>query len=85
LVDLVLLLERGPPEAVEIRAALQATFATRGTHPLPAALGAPPQEWLADFARMAKEAGLTTEDYLEAFAKLQAFWNNHALGGSTVT
>jgi len=35
LVDLVLLIERGPPEAGDIRRALDATFSTRATHPLP--------------------------------------------------
>lgn len=80
LVDLVLLIERGPPDANEIRAALQATFATRDTHPLPASLAEPPAHWKNDFPVMAAEAGLSTSDHLGAFAILEAFWAAHRLG-----
>ena len=80
LVNLVLLIERGVPDAARIRSALQATFATRGTHPLPTSLGPPPRAWAVDFPAMATEAGLSTTDYLEAFAILEAFWTAGALG-----
>lgn len=80
LVDLVLFIERGPPDAGDIRAALQATFATRGTHPLPETLPEPPPHWKKDFPGMAEEAGLSTSEYLAAFAILGAFWAAHALG-----
>src|SRR5262249_43507487 len=80
LVDLVLLIERGPPGAAEIRNALRATFTTRGTHPLPEIPGPPPKERAADFATMAGEAEISTEDYLAAYAKLKQFWTDHALG-----
>jgi hypothetical protein len=81
LVDLVLLIERGPPGVSEIRSALQATFSTRATHPIPEALNPPPTEWQRDFPRMANEAGLSTEDYLEAFATLNRCWTDNAFGG----
>lgn len=42
LVDLVLLIERGPLNAGQVRDALAATFSTRGTHELPAAPDPPP-------------------------------------------
>ena len=74
LVDLVLLIEMGPPEPVQVRAALEATFATRNTHALPVLLPPPPEAWRADFAAMAAEALLSTNDYLEGFAILQQFW-----------
>jgi hypothetical protein len=80
LVDLVLLIERGIPDAARIRSALRATFAARGTHPLPASLNAPPGAWAVDFPAMAIEAGLSTSDYLEAFSILEAFWTAGALG-----
>ena len=80
LVDLVLLIERGVPDVAGIRSALQATFATRGTHPLPTSLDPPPRVWAVDFPPMAIEAGLSTTDYLEAFAILEAFWTGSALG-----
>ncbi len=38
LVDLVLLIERGPLDAGDVRKALEATFSTRATHPLPTTL-----------------------------------------------
>jgi hypothetical protein len=80
LVDLVLLIERGPPGAAEIRKALRATFTTRGTHPLPEVPGPPPEQWAADFATMAGEAEISTADHLAAYAKLKQFWTDHALG-----
>lgn len=81
LVDLVLLIERGPPDIGEIRRALAATFQTRTTHPLPETLAPPPEHWKADFPGMATEAGLSTGDYLAAFDVLVAFWNGNRLGG----
>jgi hypothetical protein len=81
LVDLVLLIERGPPDIEEIRRGLRATFSTRGTHPLPTALNQPPKEWAAEFVGMAAEARLSTTDYREAFARLERFWTDHALAG----
>ena len=80
LVDLVLLIERGPPEAGDVRRALEATFSTRATHPLPKTLPPPPGEWRTEFAGMAAEAGLSTTEYLEAFAILERFWATHGLG-----
>jgi hypothetical protein len=80
LVDLVLLIERGLPEPEQIQRALQATFAVRATHPLPKTLSPPPNEWANEFIGMAGEAGLSTSDYLEAFAILERFWTTHGLG-----
>jgi hypothetical protein len=80
LVDLVLLIERGLPEPDDIRKALEATFTTRATHPLPTALRPPPNEWATEFIGMAGEAGLSTTDYVEAFAILERFWSSHGLG-----
>ncbi len=82
LVDLVLLIERGPPEAGDVRRALDATFSTRATHPLPNALLPPPTEWRIEFTGMATEAALSTADYLEAFAILERFWTTHGLGAT---
>jgi len=79
LVDLVLLVERGAPDGAEIRAALAATFSTRKTHPLPAALSPPPDQWTTEFVAMAAEAGLSTTDCLGAFALLAGFWTANAL------
>jgi Nucleotidyl transferase AbiEii toxin, Type IV TA system len=75
LVDLVLLIETGPPEPAQVRAAIAATFATRSTHPQPASLPPPPEIWRAEFAGMAAEARLSTTEYREAFAILERFWD----------
>ncbi len=83
LVDLVLLIERGTPNAVEIRAAVQAAFSARGTHPVPERLTPPPEPWGLDFPPMAVQAGLSTTNYLEAFSILDAFWTSSALGAAT--
>lgn len=82
LVDLVLLLERGPPDPAEIRAAVAATFSTRGTHAVRSPLLPPPAAWAKDFPAMATEAGLSTTDYLAAFRLLAAFWTDHSLGAA---
>lgn len=80
LVDLVLLIERGLPDPVAIRFALDATFRTRGTHPLPESLSSPPDFWARDFPAMAREAGISTTDHLEAFAILRSFWTSLGFG-----
>ncbi len=80
LVDLVLLIGRGPPEPGDIREALVTVFSTRATHPLPEALPPPPAAWASEFVGMAREAGLSTTDYLEAFVFLDRFWTGHRLG-----
>ncbi len=82
LVDLVLIIERGSPDAGQIRRALELTFAARRTHPLPTSLPPPPSFWSRDFPAMAGEAGLSTQEYLEAFAILEHYWSAHSLGGS---
>lgn len=80
LVDLVLMIERGPPSPAELQSALRATFSTRATHPLPDTLPSPPDHWAVDFPTMAAEAGLSTADLVAGFQIVQAFWSAHSLG-----
>ena len=80
LIDLVILIERGMPDPAAIRVAVAATFSVRGTHPLPTSLSAPPDAWKNEFALMAAEAKISTTDYLAAFALLERFWKDNALG-----
>ena len=79
LVDLLLLLERDPPSASEIRASLIATFAARRTHPIPQALPPPPDSWASDFAAMAAEANFVPRDLAGGFARLAQYWVEHRL------
>ncbi len=53
LVDLVLLAAHEEFVARDLTAALEETFAARGTHPLPEALPAPPVDWARPFAELA--------------------------------
>lgn len=80
LADLVLLIERGGLDVDPVRAAVEATFRVRGTHGRPASLSPPPKEWEVDFTTMAAEAGLSTSDYLAAFAIIQEFWTAKVIG-----
>jgi hypothetical protein len=83
LVDLVLLIERGLPDSAQIHLALNATFEARRTHALPESLLPPPASWARDFPGMAGQAGISTTDYLEAFALVSDFWKAHELGKLT--
>jgi hypothetical protein len=80
LVDMVILVERGQLHRDEVREAMKATFATRGTHPLPTSLTPPPEAWRQDFPGMAGEANISTTDYLEAYGILERYWAGNDLG-----
>lgn len=58
LIDLVLIRSAIAFEADRIQGALRATFAQRGTHPLPAALPLPPADWGPAYRRLAREVGI---------------------------
>ncbi|MBN2562363.1 MAG: nucleotidyl transferase AbiEii/AbiGii toxin family protein [Phycisphaerae bacterium] len=82
LVDLLLLLERQPPDSDDIRASIAVTFTTRGTHPVPETLQEPPAGWATEFAEMATQVQLETNDLNEAFQRLSASWNAHRFAGA---
>ena len=71
--DLALLATTGSFEGAHLRAALDATFTFRGTHPLPPALPAPPSAWASPYVRMAQSDTLpwttldTVTDAVRAF------------------
>lgn len=79
LVDMLMMIERSPPDVDETREAIRATFGTRDSHPIPPRLNVPPTSWEREFARMALEAGLSTTDYLVAFERVAAFWTANSL------
>lgn len=80
LVDLVLLLDRGQPDTITVRAAVLATFRQHQTHAIPEALQAPPDGWAAPYAALARDADVTARTVEEAFARVSQFWRTMDLG-----
>jgi hypothetical protein len=72
LVDLALLSGDGGLDRQRILDALRLTFERRGTHPLPAALDAPPADWEIPFRTLAGECGLPA-DIAAVFARVREF------------
>lgn len=58
LVDVMLLAQQGLPEPERMRAAMMATFETRGTHPLPESIALPVEAWREEYERFATELEL---------------------------
>jgi len=83
LVDISLLLERDTPDPTAVKAALNATFTTRGSHPLPELLPQPPAAWASEYATMAEEIGLRAATLQAAYAVLSGYWMMNALGTFT--
>lgn len=75
LVDLMLLSELQAVSGNRLYRAIQATFTTAGTHPVPANVPPPPEQWELDFRRMATDVGLTTTSLDQAYRLVQAFLN----------
>jgi Nucleotidyl transferase AbiEii toxin, Type IV TA system len=61
LVDLALIAALSPLEATALHEAIHATFARRGTHPLPRTLPPPPEDWRTAFRRLAETVGVPPE------------------------
>jgi hypothetical protein len=83
LVDLVLLATYEPFVASELQAALEETFTSRGTHPLPNELPPPPAEWARPYAELAEQVGIAPalEDaYLQARAFVDPILGGTASG-----
>ena len=73
IVDLLLLAELQPVSGTRLQQAIQATFSTEGTHPVPENIPPPPGKWESEFRRMASEVGLTTTLLDQAYSLVQAF------------
>jgi hypothetical protein len=73
LVDLALLVQSGTMDLSRVAEALRRTFARRGTHDLPIALTAPPEDWATPFANMAGECSLRM-DAAAAFAEVARYF-----------
>jgi predicted nucleotidyltransferase component of viral defense system len=58
LIDIVLISELAQFDAGRLREEIRAVFEHRATHPVPAALPAPPKDWNRPYAKLANEVGL---------------------------
>ena len=58
LVDVALISTFSGLDAAALRAAIEATFRARGTHPIPETLTDPPEDWSRSYAEMAEQVGL---------------------------
>lgn len=61
LVDLVTISSRFAFSAARLRRTLRDTFEARATHPLPAALAAPPADWAMPYRRMAADSDVEAD------------------------
>jgi hypothetical protein len=71
--DIALIATAGPLEASRVRAAIEQTFAFRGTHSVPEELPAPPESWEAPYAAIAREDQLRWVTLGDAFETVRAF------------
>ncbi len=76
LVDMISMVTLEQIDGTTLRASVEATFAARGTHPLPAAVAPPPDSWAVPFSRLAGETAIApTGDLHEGAALVARFWN----------
>ena len=74
LVDLALLIGAGGLDKHRVFDALRLTFGRRGTHPLPALLAEPPENWQIPFQTLAEECRLPA-DIVAVFSAVRGFFN----------
>lgn len=79
LVDLVLLLNMGLPDADAVRRALHATFTRRATHEVPLILPPPPDVWRPTYDALAVECGLADLSMDAAVRQLAFYWSSLAM------
>ncbi len=70
--DIALLARSAAIDATELVAAIEATFANRGTHPVPATFHDPPRGWAPVYSRMASEERLDWADLAKLVSVLAA-------------
>ena len=74
LVDLMLLLDHGLPDAEEARHAIQAVFDARNSHAVPPELPDVPGSWEPLYAKQAREQELGQENVGAAMMRLRNYW-----------
>lgn len=72
-VDILLLAQLGSIHALTLREALDLTFDTRATHPLPSRSPDPPAFWSRSFHRLAEQTGLAYTTLPEAVEAMRGF------------
>ena len=80
--DLALIATAGPVYAGRIRAAIEQTFAFRGTHEVPERLPDPPESWETPYATIAKEDQLRWTTLGDALEAVRAFLDPVLAGDS---
>lgn len=80
LVDMVLLIDSGLLSSGNLKPAVEATFASRKTHPVPASLPLPPSFWSSPYTALAEDLRLSARTLAEAYDLLEAFWQERQLG-----
>jgi predicted nucleotidyltransferase component of viral defense system len=84
LVDLVIIAATERVEAGRLTDCVEATFAVRGTHPVPQRLPEPPASWAQPFTRIAAEAiDIPTTDLSEGYTLAAEFWDPFLVHGTT--
>ncbi len=74
-VDILLLAAISDIDAEKLRLAINATFSTRKTHPIPTSIPNPPIEWSKSFQKMAREVSLNYRSINEAAESFKQFLN----------
>lgn len=72
-VDILLIAGLGELDGKKLFKVIQATFHSRGTHPLPVRIPEPPNNWSRPFRNLAKQVGLGYDSLQEAFRATQVF------------
>lgn len=74
LVDLVLLLDDGPPDPSVVARVVRDVFAARATHPPPTMIDEPPAAWDAGYRALADELTISAATLPDALTRLRAYW-----------
>ncbi|MDP3045844.1 MAG: hypothetical protein Q8N93_10685, partial [Bacillota bacterium] len=80
LIDLVLIRSFGRTEATRLIDAIQRTFTTRATHPIPQRVTPPPPAWRTAFVAEADRVGISPR--LDEAHDLVATWLDPVLSGT---
>ncbi|HYN36613.1 MAG TPA: nucleotidyl transferase AbiEii/AbiGii toxin family protein [Actinomycetota bacterium] len=74
LADLILMIEEGFDDSLELRRTIDGVFGARATHPVPAEIPDPPESWRPTFADIASELDIGPKGLDEAMGDLRRFW-----------